>query len=74
MYNLIVHGVTVADLQISQQARLDRDWKFAMMGGADFHLVKILALVCCSFVRFFSCCGGPKKRCTRQKNNIGGNT
>ena len=53
MYNLIVHGMRIAYLQICQQARLDRDQKFVMMWGAAFHLVEILILVCCLSVHFF---------------------
>ena len=40
---------------------LDRDQKFVMMGGADFHLVKKSALVCSSFICFCGCFEGGKK-------------
>ncbi len=71
MYNSIVHGRTIADLEILQQAWVDRDRRFAtMIGGVDFHLAKILALVCCSSVCFFLVLRVRKKRCSHQKKYI----
>jgi hypothetical protein len=58
---------------IHQPVPLDRDWKFMMMEGANFHPVEILALVCCSSVRDFSCSEGRKKVLRTEKIYIGGN-
>ena len=74
MYNLIVNDLTVDNFWIRQPVPLDRDQKFVMMEGANFHPVEILALVCCSSVWDFSCSEGQKKGAPDRKNINGGNT
>jgi hypothetical protein len=70
MKNLIVHAVTSDNFPFGRGAPLQEDRKFVMMGGANFHLVKILALVCRSSVRMLLVLR-VQKICSHQKYMAG---
>jgi hypothetical protein len=68
--NLIVHAVTSDNFPFGRGAPLQEDRKFVMMGGANFHLVEILALVCRSSVRMLLVLR-VQKICSHQKYMAG---